>query len=156
MLLIVLEVQCVNIPFIRRLERPKYTPLVFFTAPKGFIQECDDMEKIVKQIERELDLTVDRMDIFRDVRARAILEKLSTKSTVPFLYHRESCQVISVPPSELKEDGTTIRPPLVIDKARVRAWAKGMLLQQIKDKSRVDGTTKVKTPIVVSEEESSQ
>ena len=86
-----------------------------FNVPKGTIEENDAMEKVVRQVEKELNVKVERMDILRDRFARNLYEKVDEiefKGKVPLLYHRESRQSI------YGLDST----------ARVRAWAKGRWL----------------------------
>jgi hypothetical protein len=121
-----------KIPF---LSRNKYTPLVFFTVPKDVIPACDEMEKIVSQLERELGVHVERLDVVRDPMAEATMSVL-TQRQPPFLYHRESCQTVYAPN---------------IDKTRVRAWAKGRILTT----QSSSASSKVKAPIVVSQEDNS-
>jgi len=96
-------------------KKPKYTPLLFFKLPKGQLEACDEMEKVVSEIEKDLGVTVQRFDILRDRFARNLYEKIDEiefVGDIPLLYHRESRQSIY---------GTD-------DKARVRAWAKGRWL----------------------------
>ena len=126
--------------------KKKYTPLVFFKTPPGLIPECDAMERTVREVEKELSVRVERLDILRDPAAEAALALL-TQRTPPFLYHRESCQVVHMAPS----DSTKKDLPVHVDKARVRAWAKGRLLQAQKD----SGAKKGKTPVVVSQQDNS-
>lgn len=116
-----------KIPF---LSKKEYTPLVFFTVPKDIIPECDEMEKVVSQVEKELGVQVERLDILRDPTAEATMSSLTTRRP-PFLYNRESCQVVSVP---VAENGKA--QSLAIDEDRVRAWAKGRYLAPRSAKSR--------------------
>lgn len=93
----------------------KYTPLIMFKVPKGTIPECDDMEEVVKSVEKDLNVKVEKMDILRDRFARNLYEKIDEiefQGKVPLLYNRESRQMIYGCDS----------------KQRVRAWAKGRLL----------------------------
>lgn len=86
-----------------------------FKVPKGTIKDCDEMEKIVRKVEKELNVKVERLDILRDRFARNLYEKIDEvefKGKVPLLYHRESLQ--SIYGLDTKE--------------RVRAWAKGRWL----------------------------
>lgn len=102
----------------------KYSPLVMFTTPKGTLQENDDMEKVVKSVEKELGVKVQRLDILRDRFARNLYEKIDEiefKGKVPLLYHRESLQSIYG----------------LDTKSRVRAWAKGRLSPKKMDSSGV-------------------
>ena len=116
--------------------KKEYTPLVFFTVPKDIIPACDEMEKTVKQVEKELGVRVERLDIVRDPTAEATLAAL-TQRRPPLLYNKESCQVVSVP--GVSDDSTTNDSPSssLIDKERVRAWAKGRFLPPKTAKSRV-------------------
>jgi hypothetical protein len=96
-------------------EKKKYTPLIMFKVPKGTIEDCDEMDKIVRSVEKELDVKVERLDILRDRFARNLYEKIDEvefRGKVPLLYHRESLQ--SIYGLDTKE--------------RVRAWAKGRWL----------------------------
>jgi len=96
-------------------EKKKYTPLVMFKVPKGTIAECDEMEKVVKKVEKELNTKVERFDILRDRFARNLYEKVDEiefAGKVPLLYNRESRQIIYGLDS----------------KSRVKAWAKGRFL----------------------------
>jgi len=97
----------------------KYTPLIMFNVPKGTIAENDAMEQVVKQVEKELNVKVERMDILRDRFARNLYEKIDEiefKGKVPLLYHRESRQSIYG----------------LDTSARVRAWAKGRWLSPMR------------------------
>jgi hypothetical protein len=111
----------IRLPFAKK----KYTPLLFFKVPAGLIPECDVMEETVSQVEKELGVTVERLDILRDPAAEAALSLL-TQRTPPFLYNRESCQVVSTSarPGEKVDPTMDVR----VDKDRVRAWAKGRFL----------------------------
>ena len=97
-----------------RKQKKEYTPLLFFKGPKGMIPECDFVENMVSQIEKELGVKVERFDVMRDPKARVLYDKLDTQSKqqLPLLYHRESRQSVY---------GLT-------DKNRVRSWAKGRWL----------------------------
>lgn len=92
----------------------EYTPLLFFTAPKGAQPECDFVGKMVSQVEKELGVKVERLDVLKDRNARMLYDKIDvgSKQQLPMLYHRESRQSVL---------GMT-------DKNRVRAWAKGRWL----------------------------
>ena len=124
--------------------KKKYTPLIFFTVPKDIIPECDAMEKIVSEVERELGVHVERLDIARDSAAEAAMATL-TQRQPPFLYHRESCQVVSVPASSDKKMASPI------DKDRVRAWAKGRIITS----QSTSSIAKSKAPVVVTQEDNS-
>ena len=91
--------------------KKKYNPVLFFKVPPGLIPECDDMEKCVKEIEKELNVKVQRMDAARDPNAAALLSLLTQGQNPPLLYHRESLQMLSAP-----------------QKGRVRSLVKGRLL----------------------------
>lgn len=106
-----------RIPFLSR--KKQYTPLLFFTVPKDLNPECDEMEKVVSEVERELGVRVERLDIARDPAAEATLSALTNRGP-PYLYNKESCMVIS------KSENPKAK--LVIEKERVRAWAKGRFL----------------------------
>ncbi|GAX15564.1 hypothetical protein FisN_3Hh031 [Fistulifera solaris] len=96
--------------------RKQYTPLLFFTVPKGLIPECDAMERAVRALERDTGIRVERLDLLRQPETEAILGLL-TQKTPPFLYHRESGQSLHVPTGGK-----------AIDIIRLRAWAKGRML----------------------------
>lgn len=121
-----------KIPFI---SKKTYTPLVFFTVPKDVIPECNEMETMVSQVERELGVRVERLDAARDPAAEATLRTL-TQRQPPFLYHRESCQTV---------DASNM------DKARVRAWAKGRIITSQSSAA----SAKSKAPVVVAQEDNS-
>lgn len=110
--------------------KKKYTPLCFFSFPKGYSKECDNLEKIVSDIEKEIGCRVERFDVARDPAAGATLALLTSRG-VPFLYNRESCQTIA---------------SSKIDKSRVIAWAKGRYLSPVELKNK--STTSKNTPIV--------
>lgn len=132
----------VKVPFLSR--KKAYTPLVFFKVPRDIIPECDAMEKVVSEVERELGVRVERLDVARDPAADATLQLL-TQRRPPFLYHRESCQVVSVPTSS---DKKTAAP---IDKNRVRAWAKGRVITTHSHSS--SSAAKGKVPIVIAKDD---
>ncbi|KAL3780627.1 hypothetical protein ACHAW5_000165 [Stephanodiscus triporus] len=101
------------VAFLRR--KRAYTPLLFFKVPKGTMDECDGMEKVIKTVEKERGVRVERLDIMRDRAARKLYEKLvegDIRSPFPLLYHRESLQ----------------RVYGVADVDLVRSWSKGRLL----------------------------
>eukprot|EP00526_Cylindrotheca_closterium_P024065 CAMPEP_0113631000 /NCGR_PEP_ID=MMETSP0017_2-20120614/16110_1 /TAXON_ID=2856 /ORGANISM="Cylindrotheca closterium" /LENGTH=187 /DNA_ID=CAMNT_0000541493 /DNA_START=15 /DNA_END=578 /DNA_ORIENTATION=- /assembly_acc=CAM_ASM_000147 len=110
-----------KIPFLSR--KKQYTPLVFFTVPKDLVPACDEMEKVVSEVERELGVHVERLDVVRDPAAETTLSALTNRGP-PYLYNKESCQVVHVP----KSDASAVTTNPVIDKERVRAWAKGRFL----------------------------
>lgn len=75
----------------------------------------DNMEKIIKSLEKENNIQVQRLDILRDRAARKLYEKLvegNLRSPFPLLYHRESLQ----------------RVYGLADTDLVRSWSKGRLL----------------------------
>jgi hypothetical protein len=128
LLLVLVQPIRAGIPFRRR---RNYTPLVFFKVPQGNIAECDEMEQVIKQVEQELGVRVERLDIARDPSAAATLNVL-THHGPPYLYHRESLQTIFVldpmgSRKETKLEENSVAMPK-IDKDRVRAWAKGRYL----------------------------
>mmetsp|Transcript_29575 Transcript_29575/g.70256 ORF Transcript_29575/g.70256 Transcript_29575/m.70256 type:complete len:178 (-) Transcript_29575:814-1347(-) len=99
-------------PFRRRNE---YTPLLFFTVPKGTVDENDKMDKIVRSLEKSSGIKVQRLDILRSRSAKKLYDKLtegSLRSDFPLLYHRESLQ----------------RVYGLADVDLVRSWSKGRLL----------------------------
>ncbi|KAL7527279.1 hypothetical protein ACHAXR_001877 [Thalassiosira sp. AJA248-18] len=73
------------------------------------------MEKVIKSLEKEQNIQVQRLDIMRDRAARKLYEKLvegNLRSPFPLLYHRESLQ----------------RVYGLADTDLVRSWSKGRLL----------------------------
>lgn len=96
-------------------KKSKYTPLLFFTVPSGMIPECDAMERAVRKIEKDVGVRVERLDLLRTPEAEAVLGLL-TQKTPPFLYHRESAQVVHIPTG-----GS-------IDLERLRRWTKGRMV----------------------------
>jgi len=145
----------IKVPFVSKFKKKEYTPLVFFTFPKGYVDECDEMESIVSEVEQELGVRVERLDIARDSAAQATMQLLTSQQGPPFLYNRESCQVVhgaSQARSRKKNDASDLESA-GIDKARVRAWAKGRFLPPPGVKI---GATKKKSnnaPIFVSQED---
>uniref|UniRef100_A0A7S3P8G2 Uncharacterized protein n=1 Tax=Amphora coffeiformis TaxID=265554 RepID=A0A7S3P8G2_9STRA len=125
-------------------KRKEYTPLVFFTVPKGLMPECDAVEKAVRDVEKELGVRVERLDILRNPTAEAAMSLLTNKSP-PFLYHRESCQTVHIPPATGEASAASVVPTYV-DKDRLRAWATGRYL------SPQVGKAKVKPPQVISQD----
>ncbi len=90
------------------------------------------MEIVVSQVEKELGVHVQRLDILRDPSAEAALAVLTKQRRPPFLYHRESCQVVHVPSRTGGDTSGTVKAPApIIDKDRVRAWAKGRYLPPV-------------------------
>ena len=82
----------------------------FFNLTQG-----DKMENIIKKIEKEQSVQVERLDIMRNRYARKLYEKLvegNLRTPFPLLYHRESLQ----------------RVYGLADKDLVRSWSKGRLL----------------------------
>lgn len=132
----------VRIPFLSK----KYTPLVFFKVPPGLIPECDAMEKAVSQVEKELGVRVERLDVLREPASEAVLTLLTAR-TPPFLYNRESCQTVHITPTT---GGGKSKTPVFVDKARIRAWAKGRYLPPA---SATIQEERVKSPVVLSQEE---
>jgi hypothetical protein len=107
-------------------QRKEYTPLVFFTVPRGLFPENDALEASVQEVEKELGVRVERLDILKNPAAEAALAALTSKSP-PFLYHRESCQHVHLQPAAGEASSSSSAKPYV-DKERVRAWAKGRFL----------------------------
>lgn len=73
------------------------------------------MEKIIKSLEKETGVKVERLDIMRSREAKSLYEKLvegNLRTPFPLLYHRESLQ----------------RVYGLEDKDLVRSWTKGRLL----------------------------
>ena len=135
-----------SIPFLPY-HRKNYTPLVFFTVPKGVSPICDEMERVVGQIEAECHVTVERLDVLRHPENEAVLTMVTNsirtaspttasdpsmnilQAQPPLLYHRESRQVYQVllPTSSSSAVAATAPLPYV-DPDRIRAWAKGRYL----------------------------
>lgn len=120
-----------KLPFIR----PKpYTPLIFLKQPDD--PDVEAAERMVRRLERETGVRVERLDLSRQPEAQALLEVLNESFhmvgdyEMPVLYHRESRQLM--------------RGSAEITEERVRAWAKGRLL-------RVEKTVKPKTVAAPSE-----
>ena len=88
----------IKVPFVSKLKKKEYSPLVFFTFPKGYVEECDEMDRIVSEVEQELGVRVERLDIARDPAAQATMQLLTSHQGPPFLYHRESCQIVTGKP----------------------------------------------------------
>ena len=146
-----------------------YTPLVFFCVPPGLIPEVDAMEMAVRQVEDELNVRIERMDVLRNPASNAALTVLTSR-TPPFLYHRESLQVVHIPTAtaaaaaagddKAGEENTKKKntaSSIYIDQARIRAWAQGRYLpasvQQRSDGS--SGGRGAQKPIVLSQEDNS-
>lgn len=148
-----------GIPFVSKLSKKDYTPLVFFTYPKGNIDECDEMEKVVSQVERELNVRVERLDVAKDANAAATMQLLTNQQGPPFLYNRESCQVVHSAnyQASMKKKGPSdaATSTAEIDKARVRAWAKGRYLPPPGVKLGGTSNSKIATsaPVVDSQED---
>jgi hypothetical protein len=145
--------QVQSIPFADKIvqkvtNKKKYTPLLFFKVPKGLIPECDAMEETVLQVEKELGVTVERMDILRNPENEAILGLLTSR-TPPFLYHRESCQIYHITPAQGEGER---KAPIVVDKEKIRAWAKGRFLTTRQKEVSADNR-KVNAPTVVSQKD---
>ena len=143
----------IKMPFVSKLKKKEYTPLVFFTFPKGYVDECDEMESIVSEVEAELGVRVERLDIARDPAAQATMQLLTSQQGPPFLYHRESCQVVTGTPQTRGKDGAAEAKPAGIDKSRVRAWAKGRYLPPVGVKLGATAKKSNRAPIVISQED---
>jgi hypothetical protein len=83
------------------------------------------MEKVVREIEKDLNVKVQRLDVARDMSAERLYSLLS-QELPPLLYHRESKQMI-----QLRINPDEEIPNLRIDRSRVRAWAKGRRLSTL-------------------------
>jgi hypothetical protein len=144
----------IRVPFLSKLKKKEYTPLVFFTFPKGYVDECDEMETVVSEVERELGVRVERLDIARDSAAQSTMQLLTSQQGPPFLYHRESCQVIHGASSQrTNKNNDASEASGGIDKARVRAWAKGRYLPPPGVKLGVSSKRSNKAPVVISQED---
>ena len=78
------------------------------------------MEEVIKSLEKEQNISVQRLDIMRDRAARKLYEKVvegNLRSPFPLLYHRESLQ----------------RVYGAADADLVRSWSKGRLLPNLED-----------------------
>jgi len=132
----------VKLPFLS--SRKKYTPLIFFKLPRGTSPQCEAMEKVVREIEKELNVKVDRMDVGRDMAAGSLFTLCSKGASLPpVLYHRESRQIIAL--QTAKEGG---KPNMNIDKERVRAWARGRRLPEFAVNKEIGSA-----PVVLESEE---
>lgn len=102
------------------------------------------MEKVIREIEKELGVKVDRMDVGRDMAAGNLFNLCSNGAKLPpVLYHRESKQILSL---QTPQEGGKI--DLDIDKDRVRAWAKGRRLKDLKVNKDIGSA-----PVVIESEE---
>lgn len=126
-------VQAIRLPFQKK---DTYTPLVFFTVPKGLIAENDALEKEIRQLEKEMGVRVERLDILRNPAAEGAMAFLTGKSP-PFLYHRESCQTIHLPPTTATGGAESSGVPVHVDMDRLRAWAMGRYLSPQVAKAKV-------------------
>ena len=82
------------------------------------------MEKIIRSLEKETGIHVERLDIMKDLAAKKLYEKLvegNLRSPFPLLYHRESLQ----------------RVYGLADPDLVRSWSKGRLLPGVLDEKEV-------------------
>ena len=142
----------INIPF---LTKKQYTPLVFFTVPPGLMPEVDAMEQAVRRVERELGVTVERLDVLREPASEACLGLLTRKNP-PFLYNRLTCQTISIPVAKktsAQDDDDEASAgangvPVHVDMNRLRAWAKNRLLTS----GNTQGS-KVRPPLLAGSED---
>jgi hypothetical protein len=115
------------------------------------------MERVVRKIERELNVRVERMDVARDRAAERLFTLLSPEQLPPLLYHRESLQRIQ-PPSKIKtsskndnEESNKSTSSIRIEESRVRAWAKGRILAPL---SELNVATSSAPDIMITAEES--
>jgi hypothetical protein len=134
-----------KIPFLKK----KYTPLLFFKTPPGILPESDAMEKVISEVEKELGVRVERVDVLRDPPSQALLT-LVTNQEPPLLYHRESCQRVSVRRPKASADENK-SPVVTIDKEQVRAWAKGRFVSAKKEPLVDSATARGPSPVVVSQ-----
>jgi hypothetical protein len=114
----------------------------------------DAMEKVIRKIERELNVHVERMDVARDRAAERLFTLLSPEQLPPLLYHRESLQRIQQPSkgrASSKNDDSGNKGTIRIDEGRVRAWAKGRILTPL---SELDVTTSSAPDMMITAEES--
>eukprot|EP00984_Skeletonema_dohrnii_P017602 scaffold8060_cov113-Skeletonema_dohrnii-CCMP3373.AAC.8 len=89
--------------------------LISLIPDNAYTKQGDEMEKIIKSVEKETGVKVERLDIMRSRAAKSLYEKLvegNLRSPFPLLYHRESLQ----------------RVYGLEDKDLVRSWTKGRLL----------------------------
>lgn len=154
----------------KKKQSSSYTPLLFFTVPPGLMPECDAVEKTVREIEKELGVTVQRMDVLRNPANEAVLNLLSQHRSPPFLYHRESCQTVVVAPAAASSSNSRAsgggakskqqqqspqRMPVAVDKERIRAWAKGRYLTKHSGShTEMSSAGKQAPPIVLEQEDS--
>ena len=146
--LLAASVEAVRIPFLKK----KYTPLLFFTVPKDLSAENDALERCVSEVESELGVRVERLDVLRDPPSQALLGTL-TRLPPPFLYNRESCQVVHVATPKTAAEGDEKRKPAPIDKSRVKAWAKGRYLPPRRESAPNDSAAQANSPVVLSRTE---
>ena len=136
-LLAALALACITEARLPFMGKKEYTPLVFFTVPQGLMPENDAMEQAVSDVEKELGVRVERLDILRNPAAEGAMALLTGKSP-PFLYNRESCQTVHLPPTSTGAgDASAASFPVYVDKERLRAWAKGRHLSPQMAKSKV-------------------
>lgn len=132
-----------------------YTPIIFFTVPKGMNPECDAMEKVISDMECELNIRVERMDIIRQPVNEVLFDMVATTTSSlhtvkspPLLYHRESCQSYSIPTttkttttpstssSQQQVPSSKINRSNFIDKEMIRSLMKGRYLKLSLSSSR--------------------
>jgi len=89
--------------------KSSYTPLVFFTFPKGHSAPADELETIVSKYEKDMGVTVHRFDILRDRNAKVLYDLLQETVVEPlesqpsFFFSRISSSV----PTPSGEDGSS-------------------------------------------------
>lgn len=146
----------------------QYTPLVFFRVPPGLVPEVDAMERAVQKVEDELNVRVERLDILRNPASNAALAVLTSR-TPPFLYHRESLQVVHIPPvttttagagDKADEENNTKKKKsassIYIDQDRIRAWAQGRYLPaSVQQQQQQRSESRAQKPVVLSQEDNS-
>jgi hypothetical protein len=103
---------------IRKNSKKPSSSLIFFTLPKDLSPECDAMERTVRTVEKECQVSVERIDVMRNPAAIALLNRFGSsgqQQQPPLLFHRESLQ--SLQGGKVSID-------------QVRAWAKGRVVVQ--------------------------
>ena len=120
--------------------------------------ECDAMEKVISDIECELNIRVERMDIIRQPINEVLFDMVATSTTSsslhtvkspPLLYHRESCQSYSIPTTtkttttsstsssqQQVPSSSKINRSNFIDKEMIRSLMKGRYLKLSLSSSR--------------------
>jgi len=116
----------IKLPFLRSKE---YTPLVFFTSRKGECSKCDAAEKQIKDVEKQLNVKVQRIKVGRNYAASAILRMLTGPlDDPPLFYNRESRQVIKCAPNKAPDKEGEFN--IELNKKYMIDWALGRKLPQ--------------------------